>query len=429
MKRKLVTLLCVLALAVSLLPVVAAAAEGQCAHKYGHQQYVAPTCTENAKYILYCRLCGEPYDESVMENTALGHTWVEITAEPATCETAGHEAYSVCEKCPAVKDYKEIDSLGHDWGEWKVTMQPTCTDAGKQEHTCQRADCGKTVEEAVPAKGHDWNDWAVETPGSCTVKSVEKRTCKNCSAFETRDGEFVHGQTYVTELEGAKKPTCTEKGEKAVLTWCKQCNQLVKEREIVEVPALGHDVKEWIDTVKPTCVKEGEKQGVCQRCGATVTETVAATGVHELNYDKAYRLNEKKPTCTEEGGYIEMVPCKNCDSVKNNGWKVLEKLSHTQGKWEAVDSKTHHAKCTECGTECAVENHKFVSKVIREATEKQKGLRQYTCKGCDYSYTVEFAYDPTLDDVPKTGDSMGIALVTGLALSMAAVLPLKKWMR
>lgn len=124
-----------------------------------------------------------------------------------------------------------------------------------------------------------------------------------------------------------------------------------------------------------------------------------------------------------------MVPCKTCDGVQNNGWKVLEKLPHTQGDWEAVDKKTHHALCTECGTECAVENHKFVSKVIREATEKQKGLRQYTCKGCDYSYTVEFAYDPTLDDVPKTGDSMGIALITGLSLCMAAILPLKKRMR
>ena len=433
MKRKLVTLLCVLALAVSLLPVVAAAADGECAPgecSYDSGTWISPTCTEPAKREYHCTKCGKLLEvENVTGSKPLGHTWVEIPAEPATCETAGHGAYSVCEKCPAVKDYEEIAPLGHDWSEWKETMQPTCIDAGRKEHTCQRADCGKTEEEPVPAKGHDWGEWETSKTGTCTEKGEEKRTCKICHVFETRETDYVHGKTYVTELEGAKKPTCTEKGEKVVLTWCEQCNQLVKEREIVEVPALGHDVKDWTVTVEPTCVKEGEKQGVCQRCGVTVTETVAATGVHELDYDNAYRLNEKKPTCTEEGGYNEMVPCKTCDGMQNNGWKVLEELPHTQGDWEAVDKKTHHALCTECGTECAVENHKFVSKVIREATEKQKGLRQYTCKGCDYSYTVEFAYDPTLDDVPKTGDSMGIALITGLSLCMAAILPLKKRMR
>lgn len=473
MKRKLVTLLCVLALAVSLLPVVAAAAEHK--HKFntlvktvastcttqGYDRWrcdvegcdavqdtprklvahdytqdhpaVESTCTTKGNdFYRTCNMCGRANTQSgeIPYRELAPHTEEIIPAQPATCEGAGYGEFTICSKCgQTLKSADPIDPLGHDWGEWKVTVQPTCIDAGKKEHTCQRADCGKTEEEAVPANGHDWGEWETIKTGTCTEKGEEKRTCKTCSVFETRETDYVHGETYVTELEGAKKPTCTEKGEKVVLTWCKQCNQLVKEREIVEVPALGHDVKDWTVTVEPTCVKEGEKQGVCQRCGATVTEAVAATGVHEWDKDNAIHMNEKKPTCTEEGGYNEMVPCKNCDAVKNNGWKILEKLAHTQGKWEAVDSKTHHAKCTECGTECAVENHKFVSKVIREATEKQKGLRQYTCKGCDYSYTVEFAYDPTLDDVPKTGDSMGIALVTGLALSMAAVLPLKKWMR
>lgn len=474
MKRKLVTLLCVLALAVSLLPVVAAAAEPhEGAHKYNKQgETVASTCekkgyvrwyceyegctayqdytlnlaqhdyteehhavgstctTQGHDYYRTCNMCGRvstptgkiPYLELAP------HTEQTMPAQPATCEGTGYGEFTICSECGQTLTTAEtIPPLGHDWGEWKVTMQPTCIHAGEKERTCQRADCGKTEKEPVPAKGHDWGEWETTKVGTCTEKGEEKRTCTTCFVFETRETDYVHGKTYVRELEGAKKPTCTEPGEKVVLTWCSLCNQLVKEREIVEVPALGHDVKDWTVTKQPTCVKEGERQGVCQRCGVTVTETVPATGIHELDFDNAFRLNEKKPTCTEEGGYNEMVPCKNCDGVQNNGWKVLEKLPHTQGDWEAVDKKTHHALCTECGTECAVENHKFVSKVIREATAKQKGLRQYSCKDCDYSYTVEFAYDPTLDDVPKTGDSVGIVLLTGLSLCMAAVLPLKKW--
>ena len=202
MKRKLVTLLCVLALAVSLLPVVtAAAAPHEGGHKYQRQgETKESTCTEQGYTRWYCSYEGcnayQDYPRKLKEhnythehpavdstcttkghdyyktcdmcdraNTQTGeipyrellaHTEETMPAQPATCEGTGHGEFTICSVCGQTLTTAEtIAPLGHDWGEWKVTMEPTCTDAGKKVRTCQRVDCGKTEEEAVPAKGHD----------------------------------------------------------------------------------------------------------------------------------------------------------------------------------------------------------------------------------------------------------------------------------
>ena len=40
------------------------------------------------------------------------------------------------------QDKKTLEALGHDWSDWKTTVQPTTTSKGKQERTCKR--CGTT---------------------------------------------------------------------------------------------------------------------------------------------------------------------------------------------------------------------------------------------------------------------------------------------
>lgn len=46
----------------------------------------------------------------------------------------------------------EIEALGHDWGEWNVTIEPTYTDKGLKERVCSRCDEVETEEIAVIGK-------------------------------------------------------------------------------------------------------------------------------------------------------------------------------------------------------------------------------------------------------------------------------------
>jgi hypothetical protein len=74
----------------------------------------------------------------------------------------------------------------HDWGEWTVTKDPTCTTAGEETRTC-KLDASHTEMQAIAALGHDWGDWVVTTPPTTTAEGVETRTCKRDSTHkETR---------------------------------------------------------------------------------------------------------------------------------------------------------------------------------------------------------------------------------------------------
>jgi hypothetical protein len=47
------------------------------------------------------------------------------------------------------------DGHQHAFGEWTVTTEPTCTEAGEETRSCE---CGKTETREVEALGHDWNE-------------------------------------------------------------------------------------------------------------------------------------------------------------------------------------------------------------------------------------------------------------------------------
>ena len=60
----------------------------------------------------------------------------------------------------------------HQWEEWSVTKEASCTEAGEQTRKC--AKCGEPEASPIQALGHDWND------ATCTAP----KTCKTCSATE-----------------------------------------------------------------------------------------------------------------------------------------------------------------------------------------------------------------------------------------------------
>ncbi|MBP3659759.1 MAG: discoidin domain-containing protein, partial [Oscillospiraceae bacterium] len=66
----------------------------------------------------------------------------------------------------------------HEWSDWTVTKEATCTEDGEQTRTC--GTCGETETEVIPALGHDWN---------------EDGTCNNCGAVKPTESEKITGIT------------------------------------------------------------------------------------------------------------------------------------------------------------------------------------------------------------------------------------------
>ena len=100
------------------------------------------------------------------ENTvidALGHSLEKIDAKAATCEVPGNIEYWACQRCGKLfgdPDASEeiaqtatvAPALGHDWGEWEVTKEPTATEEGSRTRQCKK-DPTHTQTEAIPATG------------------------------------------------------------------------------------------------------------------------------------------------------------------------------------------------------------------------------------------------------------------------------------
>ena len=66
----------------------------------------------------------------------------------------------------------------HEWSDWTVTKDATCTEDGEKTRTC--GTCGETETEVIPALGHDWN---------------EDGTCNNCGAVKPTESEKITGIT------------------------------------------------------------------------------------------------------------------------------------------------------------------------------------------------------------------------------------------
>ena len=113
-----------------------------------------------------------------------GHRFYEVERQPATCTSDGWEAYQLCADCGAIEGYEIIPAKGHRFGEFVVTAEPTCTEAGTRERVCDV--CGELEQEAIPAPGHQFG-----TDGICTVCGEEEQGDLVMADFAAFDSDIV----------------------------------------------------------------------------------------------------------------------------------------------------------------------------------------------------------------------------------------------
>ena len=71
----------------------------------------------------------------------------------------------------------------HVYGEWVVTKEATCTEAGSREKTC--TSCGYKVTEEIPAAGHKWNsDYTVDRNPTAAAEGSKSKHCSVCNEID-----------------------------------------------------------------------------------------------------------------------------------------------------------------------------------------------------------------------------------------------------
>lgn len=149
-------------------------------------QYEA-TCTSDGLQIRFCHRCQQ---EETRVIPALGHSWVTniISQKEPTCLEDGWKEYTrYCSRCgmsdgaspvvgtaPVIREV--YPALGHDFGPWESNPVPTCTESGKDYHTCRR--CGYTEFQATAPLGHLWDDGVITRYPTPEQPGEMKFTCQ-----------------------------------------------------------------------------------------------------------------------------------------------------------------------------------------------------------------------------------------------------------
>ena len=287
-------------------------------HDWGEWQTVKePECTETGLRQRACQRCGETEAETLPAN---GHTPITEAAIAATCTESGWTEHIYCAVCEEVLEpyQTEIPALGHDWGAWETVENATCGVAGLQRRTCQRAGCGATEEQPIPATG------AHVMPEEPVIENEVPETCTTGQSFDD-------------------------------VYYCVVCGAELS-RQPYTTDAPGHDWGAWETVQEPTCTEEGQRQRACQRagCGETETETISANG-HDA-------VAGGRPTCTD-AGYIGRTICTVCGEVVDPGTPApalggehnlqqvgdIESSSYVNTDGETIYFTYRTMVCTRCG--------------------------------------------------------------------------------
>ena len=255
---------------------------------------------------------------AIPEDCFRGCTALADMKLPGTVTSVGHNAFT---GCTALKDVRCYGAA------------PTVEPGNSEAHSFEPAIV--TIHyNPDPVYG-----WTLDADGKWQGYTVSSK------------GACLH--TGYGTTENTVPATCGEAGR--VDTICSNCGEVVSTKEI---PATGaHTWDNGTVTTEPTETTPGVRTFTCAVCGATRTETIPATGVHDYQFTK-----NVAPTCTADG--YDLYTCSGCGATEKRNPKPA--LGH---KWDS-------------------------GKVTTEPTETTPGVRTFTCAVCGATRT---------ETIPATG--------------------------
>ena len=350
----------------------------------------------------YCSVCNKKLSsgETIAKKE---HTWVKQDNIPATCEKGGMEVEK-CSVCGETKETQISDPLGHDYGEWKVTKEPTCTKYGTKKRICKR--CNEYEIDVIDPTGHQHTKIIDQKKATCEEKGYSGDLyCEDCRLIIQLGHDIAAtGHTW-DDGEITKEPTQTATGIKTYT--CKTCHKTRTET----IPMLkGHHWDDGTVIKEPTCTESGEKIYHCtdEDCNESYTEIIKATG-HQHT-----KLIRKKEAACEEEGYSGDTYCEDCKQIIKAG-KTISPTGHInteiRNKRTATcesEGYTGDTYCITCnkklkdGQTIPKTDHNWTIKEI-PATCESDGSRTYICDTCK---------ETKVQSIKATGHTYGAWITT-----------------
>ena len=221
------------------------------------------------------------------------------TKSTSTADNTHNFAVATCTKARTCNDCGYIDGLplGHSFGAWTNTKEPTCTVNGAKKRICSR--CKAEQVDVIAPFGHkESSKWSSESSYHYKICTVCKQKITSTMSSHTSAWKYDLTQHYM------------------------ECN-VCAYKSSVGNHNLGSDGKckngcGYVKKIETTCKHDGLKK-------TTIT---------------------KRETCTETG--LEVTECLDCG--KKLSEKVRPKKEHTpSSEWHSTNIFHHWKICTVCG--------------------------------------------------------------------------------
>ncbi|MFR6308783.1 MAG: hypothetical protein ACLUNH_02540 [Hominenteromicrobium sp.] len=188
-------------------------------HSFGPWEVVQgkePTCTQSGTKRAYCSTCNKWYE---MPAPPTDHFWVIDSRVFATCTTSGYTRF-ICDDCGTEGDTITMSALGHKFGAWFTTTQPTCMETGIQKRECTQ--CGVTETKPIAKTDHKFGAWFTTTQPTCMEKGIQTRECTYCGVTERREAAKTDHNWDAGKV--VAQPTTSQEG---VMQWiCNMCSTI-----------------------------------------------------------------------------------------------------------------------------------------------------------------------------------------------------------
>ena len=147
--------------------------------KLGHDYssvVTQPTCESEGYTTHTCSRCGDSVIDSYVD--ALGHDMIIDERVEPTCTTTGLTEGSHCSRCDYVIPQQEIPTIDHEYSEWKVIVESTCSTVGYKESKCKT--CGNIGKEELPLKEHTESNWITDLEPTILDEGRKHTECIVC---------------------------------------------------------------------------------------------------------------------------------------------------------------------------------------------------------------------------------------------------------
>ena len=276
-----------------------------------------------------------------------------------------------------------VTEPGHEHEYGKTVTAATCTEDGFATYTCKG--CGDSyVGELTPAVGHKYGEWTTTEEPTEAAEGAAERTCSTCGAKETKVlDKLIPNHTHSYTGKVTKKATCSAEGVK---TYTCSCGGSYTE----SISKLGHSYKNTVTA--PTCTTQGYTTHKCSTCGDSYKDTYVAMVSHKYG---SYTSNGDA-TCTKDG--TKTAKCSVCggkDTQKDTGSAKGHSYKSTVTAPTCTEKGYTTNKCGVCGDSYKdnftdTVDHDYVVTSVREPSMSIEGYTTYICTTCGDSYKADF---------------------------------------